>query len=37
MAEISLLIDREGTYFFDIKINGAHHLKKTKGFLVIKR
>ncbi|CAD0000391.1 hypothetical protein FLACHUCJ7_00011 [Flavobacterium chungangense] len=27
----------EGTYFFDIKINGNHHLKKTKGYLVIKR
>ncbi|KUJ59081.1 hypothetical protein AR687_25005, partial [Flavobacteriaceae bacterium CRH] len=27
----------EGTYFFDIKISGTHHLKKTKGFLVVKR
>lgn len=27
----------EGTYFFDIKIKGTHHLKKTKGFLVLKR
>ncbi|MBF4519046.1 BspA family leucine-rich repeat surface protein [Flavobacterium sp. ANB] len=27
----------EGTYFFDIKINGTHHLNKTKGFLVLKR
>jgi len=26
-----------GTYFFEIKINGAHNLKKTKGFLVLKR
>ena len=27
----------EGTYFFEIKIEGTHHLKKTKGFLVLKR
>ncbi|MEM0578674.1 gliding motility-associated C-terminal domain-containing protein, partial [Flavobacterium polysaccharolyticum] len=27
----------EGTYFFEIKIEGVHHLKKTKGFLVLKR
>ena len=27
----------DGTYFFDIQIKGAHHLKKTKGFLVLKR
>ncbi|KFF04451.1 T9SS C-terminal target domain-containing protein [Flavobacterium reichenbachii] len=27
----------EGTYFFDIKIKGTHHLKKNKGFLVLKR
>ncbi len=26
-----------GTYFFEIKINGNHNLKKTKGFVVIKR
>ncbi|TSE08869.1 gliding motility-associated C-terminal domain-containing protein [Aquimarina algiphila] len=27
----------EGTYFFDIKIEGAHNLKKETGFLVLKR
>ncbi len=27
----------EGTYFFHIKIDGAHHLKKETGFLVLKR
>ncbi len=27
----------EGTYFFNISINGAHNLDKTKGYLVIKR
>ncbi|NRS89200.1 gliding motility-associated-like protein [Flavobacterium sp. 7E] len=27
----------EGTYFFEIRIEGSHHLKKTKGFLVLKR
>ncbi|UFH34906.1 gliding motility-associated C-terminal domain-containing protein [Flavobacterium acetivorans] len=27
----------EGTYFFDIKIKGTNYLKKTKGFLVLKR
>ncbi|MFS4481723.1 gliding motility-associated C-terminal domain-containing protein, partial [Hyunsoonleella sp. 2307UL5-6] len=26
-----------GTYFFDIQINGNHNLKKTKGFVVLKR
>ena len=26
-----------GTYFFDIKISGNHNLKKTKGFVVLKR
>nr|HMQ43291.1 gliding motility-associated C-terminal domain-containing protein [Mariniflexile sp.] len=26
-----------GTYFFDIKVEGSHNLKKLKGFLVIKR
>ncbi|WP_400081437.1 gliding motility-associated C-terminal domain-containing protein [Winogradskyella sp. R77965] len=26
-----------GTYFFHIIIDGEHHLKKTKGFVVIKR
>ncbi|MBU2949337.1 gliding motility-associated C-terminal domain-containing protein, partial [Tamlana agarivorans] len=27
----------EGTYFFQIKIEGSHHLKKETGFLVLKR
>ncbi|WP_108867035.1 gliding motility-associated C-terminal domain-containing protein [Aquimarina aquimarini] len=27
----------EGTYFFNIKINGPHNLKKETGFLVLKR
>ncbi|MDO6792572.1 gliding motility-associated C-terminal domain-containing protein, partial [Tamlana sp. 1_MG-2023] len=27
----------EGTYFFQIKIEGTHHLKKETGFLVLKR
>ncbi|WP_109299926.1 gliding motility-associated C-terminal domain-containing protein [Aquimarina sp. AU474] len=27
----------EGTYFFNIKINGTHRLKKLNGFLVLKR
>ncbi|WP_194766348.1 BspA family leucine-rich repeat surface protein [Tamlana sp. I1] len=27
----------EGTYFFNIKIEGQHHLKKETGFLVLKR
>ena len=27
----------EGTYFFDIKIEGTHTLKKLNGFLVLKR
>lgn len=27
----------EGTYFFHIIIDGPHHLKKEKGFLVLKR
>ncbi len=27
----------EGTYFFDIKIEGIHNLKKETGFLVLKR
>ncbi len=27
----------EGTYFFHIKIDGTHHLKKETGFLVLKR
>ncbi|MFI0431464.1 gliding motility-associated C-terminal domain-containing protein, partial [Mariniflexile sp. HMF6888] len=27
----------EGTYFFDIKIDGSHTLKKVKGFIVLKR
>lgn len=26
-----------GTYFFNIKINGEHNLKKTKGYLVLKK
>jgi gliding motility-associated-like protein len=26
-----------GTYFFDIQIDGTHNIKKTKGFLVLKR
>ncbi|MFK7834285.1 MAG: gliding motility-associated C-terminal domain-containing protein, partial [Winogradskyella sp.] len=26
-----------GTYFFDIQINGNHNLKKTKGYVIIKR
>ncbi|WP_040281568.1 T9SS type B sorting domain-containing protein [Psychroserpens damuponensis] len=26
-----------GTYFFNIQINGPHNLKKTKGFVVLKR
>ncbi|WP_206604248.1 HYR domain-containing protein [Aquimarina sediminis] len=27
----------EGTYFFDIKIEGSHNLRKQTGFLVLKR
>lgn len=27
----------EGTYFFKIYINGEHHLKKTEGYLILKR
>ncbi|PIF00915.1 MAG: hypothetical protein CR994_03640 [Maribacter sp.] len=27
----------EGTYFFNIAIQGTHNLRKTKGFLVLKR
>jgi len=26
-----------GTYFFDIKVDGAHTLEKTKGYVVLKR
>ncbi|MEL7006970.1 MAG: gliding motility-associated C-terminal domain-containing protein, partial [Bacteroidota bacterium] len=27
----------EGTYFFHIRINGAHDLERVKGYLVLKR
>ncbi len=27
----------EGTYFFDIKIDGAHTIKKLKGYIILKR